>query len=75
MEKWVVLIIEVVASVATVIGIVRIMSTNLTQAMTAIAEYRSLSMFSDETMQALPTWINLLRSAVLALGYWFLMFL
>lgn len=71
-KKWAVLIIEVVASAATVIGIVRIMSTNLTQAMTAIAEYRSLSMFSDETMQALPTWINLLRSVVLALGYWFL---
>ena len=48
------------------------MSTNLSQAITAIGEYRSLSMFSDETIQALPAWINVLRSAVLALGYWFL---
>ena len=71
-KKVVVLIIEVITSAATVIGIVRIMSTNLSQAITAIGEYRSLSMFSDETIQALPAWINVLRSAVLALGYWFL---
>ena len=70
--KAIIILFSLFIIVATVIGIIRIMSSNLANIMIAITQYRDMGLFEGKTVRALPSWINFGRTMITALGYWFL---
>lgn len=70
-KKIAVILIAVVATVATVVYTVRIMSYSMSNAMAAITAYRDASLFAHKTMESLPGWVGILRLLVAGMGNWF----
>ena len=71
-KKLIAIFVEVAAILGTVLGIVRIMSASLSNAMVAITQYRDAGLFFGKTMEALPWWVGILRLMATAMGYWFM---